>query len=180
MDKASLRKEGIRFLEELAQQPTIKKLKEATIYQKLFATEAWQKAKKIGIISSMAIEVDTQPIINEAFKTGKTVGIPKTLPQKQMLFSEIQGDSQLNLTKFGVLEPVVISEIPKEQLDLIIVPGVIFSSEKYRIGFGGGFYDRYLQNFNGTTLSILFKEQLRDDWQKEIFDLPVDYLIVSQ
>ena len=60
-----------------------------------------------------------------------------------------------------------------KEIDLIVVPGLLFSSRGFRIGFGGGFYDRYLADYQGETCSLVFSEQLYDDWEVEDFDIPV-------
>lgn len=83
------------------------------------------------------------------------------------------------LSSFGVEEPLVFEKVVKDEIDLLIVPGLIFSSEGYRIGFGGGYYDRFLKDFQGPTVSLAFGEQIRDDWQPENFDIPVAKIITD-
>src|SRR5699024_8789491 len=95
-------------------------------------------------------------------------------------------NKEMNLIKFVSFDDIVSDEknlrIPSDtsvmnnQPDLIAVPGLIFSKEGYRIGYGGGFYDRFLKNYNGLKLSLLFDEQL-GDVVKETHDVPVDVLI---
>jgi 5-formyltetrahydrofolate cyclo-ligase len=59
-------------------------------------------------------------------------------------------------------------------LDLLIVPGLAFSKKGYRIGFGGGYYDRFLSAFDGKTVSLVFGEQFNDQWTPDVFDIPID------
>ena len=73
----------------------------------------------------------------------------------------------------GMLKYFKDNDIDKEEIDLIVVPGLLFSSRGFRIGFGGGFYDRYLADYQGETCSLVFSEQLYDDWEVEDFDIPV-------
>ena len=75
-------------------------------------------------------------------------------------------------SSFGVEEP--ISEQEAHHLDLLIVPGLAFSKNGYRIGFGGGYYDRFLSAFDGKTVSLVFGEQFNDQWTPDVFDIPID------
>lgn len=180
MEKEILRKQGIARLTALEQNPELKQAKEAAIYAKLFASPFWQAAKSIGVVLSMGNELNTQPIIDQAFKENKTVAVPKVFPKRQLKFFEITPDTQYSSGVFGIREPIVEVEFPKTSIDLLLVPGVAFCQTGYRIGFGGGYYDRYLQDFTGTTCSVLFAEQLIENWQPEGFDIPVEHLITDE
>lgn len=179
MKKTELRKLGIAALHDLAKQPQAKAEKEQLIYQRLFESKAWQAAKSIGVTLSMVHELNTQPIIDRAFSENKVVAVPKTYPDRRMQFIQIREDSLFTTSTFGVKEPKN-EDAYQHALDLLLVPGVVFHSEGYRVGFGGGYYDRYLATFKGQTASVLFEEQLRSDWQPEAFDLPVTILITDK
>ncbi|MHC5248262.1 5-formyltetrahydrofolate cyclo-ligase [Enterococcus sp. LJL90] len=179
MDKTTIRKFGIQRLDKLAHQPHNKQAKEARIYQKLFDSGQWRGAKSIGITFSTTAELNTLPIIEAAMKAGKKVALPKTYPKRQLHFIEISEKTEYKLSKFGIKEPLH-TDIFLDEPDLLIVPGVVFKPSGYRIGFGGGFYDRFLMNYKGRTISLVFTEQLFDDWQVEAFDLPVDLLITDE
>ncbi|WP_265456890.1 5-formyltetrahydrofolate cyclo-ligase [Enterococcus sp. HY326] len=179
MDKKTVRKFGIQRLDKLAHQPENKQAKEARIYQKLFASDQWRGANSIGITFSTTAELNTLPIIEAAMRAGKKVALPKTYPKRQLHFIEISEETEYNVSKFGIKEPLH-TDIFFDKPDLLIVPGVVFKPSGYRIGFGGGFYDRFLTTFKGQTISLVFTEQLCDDWQAEAFDLPVDLLITDE
>lgn len=59
------------------------------------------------------------------------------------------------------------------------MPGIVFTLEGFRIGFGGGYYDRFLEQYQGETCSLVFSEQIQENWQVEPFDLPVKRLFIS-
>lgn len=93
-----------------------------------------------------------------------------------MVFHWVDSDTAYYTTKFGVEEPEIEKVASPDELDLLIVPGLVFNRSGYRIGFGGGYYDRYLANYKGKTCSFVFAEQLMEDWQIEEFDQPIQQL----
>ena len=180
MLKKEVRQEVLQQLTKLSAQPELKEKAQEKLRERLFKSEEWQRASVIGITLSMNKELDTAPIIQRALLENKRVGIPVTFEKGRMIFCEYQLGDPLEETSFGVLEPVKQLDIPKKEIDLLLVPGVAFSTEGYRVGFGGGFYDRYLVDFKGTTCSLVFTVQLRDDWEPNQYDLPVNKLIIER
>lgn len=176
--KEKIRQYGIDELKRIAAND-YKKEKEQRIYAKLFASDYWKSARVIGVTLSNEFEVATEPLIEKARFEGKTVVIPKTLPKRQMAFYEYSEDTVLKRSSFGVLEPDATSPYEPEMIDLLIVPGIIYHPDGYRIGFGGGYYDRYLEKFPNQTCSITFKEMLCSEWQPEEFDKKIHYLLID-
>lgn len=179
MEKEALRKAGLATLTKLSQQPKRKKAKEAVIRQLLFASEAWQSAQTIGLVRSTEQEFDTEPLFRQGFAQGKRLVVPEVLPKRQLVFHEVFADSTYGLSAFGIEEPLVKQPVAKEAIDLLLVPGVVFSPEGYRIGYGGGYYDRFLADFSGATRSLVFKEQISSEWQADAFDVPVQRLLTD-
>lgn len=178
--KKDIRKKVLTDLKLLSQTPEEKEKQENNILRQLFSSQMWQEAQTIGTTLAMEKEFNTKPLIEQALKEGKTVGVPRTFGLGKMDFYFFDFDEELELTSFGVLEPKNEKKITKDKIDLLIVPGVAFSPDGFRVGFGGGFYDRYLTDFKGKTCSLVFKEQTGYSWQPEIHDLPVEKLFMSQ
>ncbi|WP_429970977.1 5-formyltetrahydrofolate cyclo-ligase [Fructilactobacillus sp. Tb1] len=152
------------------------------LYQQLFNSSEWQAAKIIAVTMSTNMELDTMPIIEKGLSEGKTMLIPKTFPHHKMEFFEFENLESLILSNFGILEPNDNAKvIAKNKIDLIIVPGVAFSkNNNQRIGYGGGFYDRYLSDYLGKTISLVRHFQLIDsEWKLEITDIPIQRLIIE-
>lgn len=150
------------------------------IAERLFEDEDFKKAKVIGITISKQPEVDTYQIISKAWELGKQVAVPKCHPkEKRLTFKTLMEFSQLESVYYGLLEPIdaLTTEISADQIDLLIVPGLAFTMEGYRLGYGGGYYDRYLLNFFGKTLSLAFKEQIIPQLPVEEHDIPVAKII---
>lgn len=176
--KAALRDQQIArlhdFLQDPQQKPEIQRL-----YQQLFAEPHFANSETLGITLSMDDELDTQPIIHWALTHDKQVAVPRTLPHRQMTFVLLEPDTVLSETKFGTIEPVGGQVLAKSQLDVLLVPGLAFSKNHFRVGFGGGFYDRFLKGFTGTSIALVTPVQLFDEpvWNVEDFDVKVDKLI---
>lgn len=179
MEKKALRQQILQCLSYLKDHPNEKKRRQAAIYQKLFAHPKWQSASCIGMIRSTDLELDTKPIMQQAFLEGKKVVVPKSLANHQMIFYQVTENTDYYVTKFGVEEPHSSHEVTAEQIDLLIVPGVVFRHDGYRIGYGGGYFDCYLANYHHDTLSLVFEEQLNDDWQVDDYDVAVSELIIG-
>ncbi len=79
---------------------------------------------------------------------------------------------------FGISEPTS-GEIAKEKIDICLVPGVAFSKNMQRIGFGKGFYDVFLQNFKGIKIGITYEELLEEVITPDMFDIPMDIIITE-
>lgn len=177
--KKAIRQEIISRLNHLATQENKKNNIENEMLSRLVETSQWQQANVIATTYPMNHEFDTKKLMKKAFEEGKTIVIPKTKALGEMDFYMYDDSVELELTKFGVYEPVGSELYEKENIDLMMVPGVGFTKEGKRIGYGGGFYDRYLTGFNGDTISLVFKEQLLDELETEPHDKMVDTLICA-
>lgn len=156
---------------------------EMKFYQYLFQSSLWNSAQRIGITMSQTFEWDTKPIIEKALKERKAVAVPKCLPEDKLLyFYKFQSFHRLEKGYGNILEPIVgeSTRIKNENLDLLIVPGIVFDERGYRIGFGGGYYDRFLQNFQNKSLSIAAEWQVIQNIPIEKHDIPVQYIITEK
>ncbi|MFE8702469.1 5-formyltetrahydrofolate cyclo-ligase [Cytobacillus sp. FJAT-54145] len=154
-----------------------------TISNNLFMNPVWQKSKVIGITISNPPEVDTFQIIRKAWEENKTVVIPKCDPKARVMnFRTLTAFNQLETVYSGLLEPIeeMTKETNSNEIDLLVVPGLAFTREGYRLGFGGGYYDRYLGSYNGKTVSLAFHQQILDHIPVEEHDLPVSQIITDQ
>lgn len=179
MDKKSARVAGIARLEKLSKNTRLKQKKEKIIRSLLFNSKSWQEAKTIAMIRSTVIEFDTDPLLAAGFAEGKRICVPIAGADKKMTFHEVTAATDYQLSSFGILEPVGAPIIEKAAIDLILVPGVVFDPQGHRIGFGAGYYDIYLADYQGSTCSLVFSEQLSEDWQPQEFDLPVQRIFTD-
>lgn len=145
----------------------------------LFDTPEWMDAKVVATTMSQSLELDTAPIILHARHEGRQVVVPRTLPNRQMEFVALNEDTEFDETDFGILEPHDGQVYQPDEIDLMVVPGVAFTRSGHRIGFGGGYYDRYLSKYHGKTVSLAFTTQIADEgeWETEDHDQQVDHVI---
>ena len=146
--------------------------------QRLLSSAAYQKAQVIATYLSMPHEVATLAFIKQAQLDGKRVLVPKTYGQGRMIFVDYD-ESRLQKSSFGLLEPMSEEAVEKTEIDLIHVPGVVFNSQGFRIGYGGGYYDRYLDDYEGTSVSTIYQVQ-QADFMPAQHDVAVKELIMYE
>ena len=175
--KASIRKSVLKKMKGL--EPEIKRVADQSLIQRLRSLPAYKAASVIATYLSFPHEVDTSFLIDAAQADGKQVVIPKTYPKGRMEF--VAYDPQkLKQTAFGLLEPEDGSQvIDKSKIDLIHVPGVAFQKGGHRLGYGGGYYDRYLADFDGATVSTIYACQ-EVDFAPAPHDIPVQEVLVDE
>lgn len=153
---------------------------EFRLYRKLAEEECWKSAKTVALTVSTAEEIDTRPLFVLAWSAGKRVVVPKTFPKGRMEFFEVGPESRYVLTGFGVFEPRDTAEpVPCDGIDLVIVPGLAFTPEGRRLGYGGGFYDRFLKRYGGMTLALADSSRLflKPEWGEDEFDVMVQNVL---
>lgn len=177
--KAALREQILTQLNKM-DQATYEKRSQA-LAEQLFQEKMWQNATTIGITIARFPEIATQAIIKQAWQDGKIVSIPETDNKtKAMQFRVYEDGDELCKKALGLYEPLESAAVvPKTKVDLLIVPGVLFRTDGYRIGFGAGFYDRYLDGYQGATISLCYPEQITTAFKPEPHDLPVQKLVIE-
>lgn len=157
-------KESIRaaVLQALAIQDREKKAqKDREMTALILAHPSYQAAQTVATYLPMDHEFDSYGLIEAAQAAGKRVLVPKVVGPGQMVFLPYD-PSQLVESYFGVLEPRTGQAVDKADIDLIHVPGVAFNGRGYRIGHGGGYYDRYLADYPGATISTIYDFQRKE------------------
>ena len=137
-----------------------------------------EEARTILLFSGVDREPDTTPAIDALLARGKTVALPKCLPGRQMEARRITGRAGLIPGPFGIPEPAPeCPAVPRDDLDLILVPNLCCDRAGYRLGHGGGYYDRYLAGYRGFTVALCPEAWLRDRLPRDGFDLPVQLVL---
>ncbi|WLR49791.1 5-formyltetrahydrofolate cyclo-ligase [Bacillus tianshenii] len=153
------------------------------ITEKLVDHPFYKDANTIGITVPMPSEVNTWSIIEHAWKAGKGVAVPKCIPsERKMNFHLFTSSSQLEEAYAGLYEPISheTERVDKNDIDLLVVPGLCFDERGYRLGFGGGYYDRFLEGYQNRTAALAFEIQVLTYIPTEQYDLAVETLITNK
>lgn len=180
-EKLRLRKQIIEHMNSLSEE-RYTTLSEQIAFS-LYAQKEWVEAKTIGITLSMENEVNTYPIIEKAWEEGKNVVVPKcNKGTRTMSFRQISNFDQLETVYMNLREPIpaLTEEVGADDIDLQIVPGVAYTGRGERIGYGGGYYDRYLVHYKGKTLSLAYSFQMVEHIPVEPFDKNVEKIITEK
>lgn len=163
--------------------PDKKKWRDAVISSRFFALPEYKKAKVVFVYVSKPIEVDTFKIIRQALADGKAVAAPRCIPGSfEMEFYYIHTLQDLEKGTFGVLEPIpdAARKVARGEKGLCVVPGLAFDSSGFRLGYGKGYYDRFLSGFHGITVGICYNSCVQLELPHGYFDKPVDILVTER
>lgn len=152
--------------------------KSAVVITKLKSLDEFAAADNVMIYVSYNNEVDTKELIKDCLSMGKNVFVPKVYGEL-MRFHKITSFEQLKAGSFGILEPDGVYLEEWDYTDgLMIMPGLAFDFDFNRVGYGGGYYDRYLFVHNNIkTVALCFDFQLFDRIETEEYDVKPDILI---
>ena len=122
-------------------------------------------------------EVRTWPILHQALADGKQVAVPKVYGD-EMKFIYLTDLTQVAAGYAGIPEPIADGPVAEQQDALVLMPGLAFDPQGHRIGYGGGFYDKFLSREPGhPTVALCYEFQMVDHLETEQFDIPVDTVI---
>ena len=179
MDKKALRHEMAR--KKKAMTPEEIDRCSADLARQLFAHPLYQKAKSLYCYLSYNQEVRTMPILEQAIRDGKRVAVPKVLSGgSRMAFLWLDDLQAVAPGYYNIPEPIADGPEADDPAALVIMPGLAFDRAGNRMGYGGGFYDRFLAQHPGhPTIALCYDFQLVDHLETEAHDIPVDAVLWS-
>ena len=141
------------------------------------ASETYKQAKTIYGYLPYNQEVRTVPMLERALQDGKRVAVPKVFGD-EMKFIYMTDLTQVKKGYAGIPEPVSDGPVADDPTALVLMPGLAFDKEGHRIGYGGGFYDKFLAEEPGhPTLALCYAFQMLPKIETEEFDVPVDCVL---
>jgi 5-formyltetrahydrofolate cyclo-ligase len=174
--KNNLRKKMLEKRQALSKKEVLEK--SLSINTQLFSTPAYQNANSILFYAPIQNEVDLSNIACESFNK-KIVCFPKIKDEKLALFA-ISSLQELKRGRFNILEPIEKIEIAPEEIDLFLIPGIVFDKEGYRIGYGKGYYDKLLEKNKKIKMGVCFEFQVKKYIPIEKHDQKMNFLITER
>ena len=152
--------------------------KSARLCRMFLETDAYRNAKTLYGYLPYNQEIRTTPIIEQALADGKRVALPKCYERGVMNFIYIQHLSQVAKGYCGIPEPIDDGPLGDDETALVLMPGMAFDREGHRIGYGGGFYDIFLEKEpNHPTVALCYDFQLLEHLETDPHDIPVDLVL---
>ena len=175
VEKARLRKQLLNARDGLSLE--FMKITSKEIQDNLRKIDHYRNAKTIGAYYSIGSEVKTQDILQEILNAGKELALPKVV-KDDLVFKKISNFSELEPGNFSVMEPKDRCEIVKN-LDIVIVPAIALSKEGFRLGYGFGYYDRYLHGKKSTTISLSYAKQVIKSFPHDNHDIKMNFIVTE-
>ena len=183
MEKHTLRTQNRERRDHMPEEEAM--LKSSLILDQLLRMPEFSMADEIYTYVSFGNEVDTFSLITSAVLSGKRVFVPKVLDKKRMEFFRIKHIGELQSGTLGILEPTSdelgMLDVTKKQI--MIVPGLVFDENGNRIGYGGGYYDRYLWGQPNESLHLVapaYEFQVVKSLCAEELDIPVHKIVTEK
>lgn len=179
--KEIIRKEVLTKMEAVS---SVDRLNQETqLHEQVIHLIQQHNYQTIALYFSFEPEVDTHRLIEKIIADGRNVVLPRLYPKRQMKFHQYHVNDPLERVFHSVVQPLESAVlVNKQAIDLIVVPGVAFSHSGHRIGFGGGYYDRYLEDYTGQTIAQVFPCQWFEEplWTVEHHDIAVNKVLKSE
>lgn len=145
--------------------------------EKFYHTPAYQAASTIYGYLPYNQEVRTVPMLQRALDDGKRVAVPKVYGE-EMRFIYLEDLTQVSKGYAGIPEPIADAPVAEDKQALVLMPGLAFDPQGHRIGYGGGFYDKFLaKEPHHPTLALCYEFQMQAHLDTEEFDIPVDTVL---
>lgn len=147
------------------------------LIERLMGHDIYKNCERLFLYVSVGTEINTYTLIRDAFELGKTIALPKCLSSGTMDFYRYTGT--LTEGKYHIPEPIGEEVLFPSANDIMIIPGLAFDANGYRIGQGGGYYDRYLARYPCIRIGLCREHFLLKEIPIMWNDLPVDYVITE-
>lgn len=162
--------------------PPLRAEKDRLIFQRLIRLPQYQQAHTIITYVSTGVEVDTRKLMERAWQDGKKVAVPRCVPGTHLMeMFYVDSMEDLEPGAYGILEPKPSTKkCTHWQGSLCVVPAFCNDRQGYRLGYGGGYYDRFLSQYKGSTVGINYSECVREELQHGRYDVPLQMLLTER
>lgn len=177
-NKTALRREMKRRRASVSEEE--RAAQNAAIARQVLSCPVYQRAKTIFCYCSVGEEIDTYPILRNALQTGKRLCLPRTGTGGRMEACAVSALEELTAGRYGIPEPGAgCPPVAPQDIDLCIVPCLAADRRGFRMGYGGGYYDRYLPRTRAVRLLLCAGARVLDAVPTEEYDVPCDILLTE-
>lgn len=175
VEKGRLRKQLLEQRDGLS--PDFIKIASSRIQENLRKVLYYRNAKTIAGYHAVGSEVRTRDILQEILNSGRELCLPR-IEKNDIVFRKISGFSDLEIGNFTVMEPKERCEV-SENIDVILVPAIALTRQGYRLGYGYGYYDRYLHKVQSKKIGLSYAKQLVKSIPLDNHDVKVDFIVTE-
>lgn len=179
--KAGVRRRALAERDRLP--PEARAVAAAAVARRIVDLVEWHDARTLGLYVAIGSEVPTRPLLEAALASGKRVAVPRTLVAEHAIaLHEVESLDELAPGAFRVPEPDprVHADVAREDVDVVVVPGVAFDATGHRLGYGRGYFDRFLDGFRGLKVGVTYDALVADALPAEAHDVRMDVLVTER
>ena len=187
MDRINIKevKEGIRseYKEKRKQiDPAKKAVMDEMICKRFLSLSSYRFADTVLLYAPLKYEIDTYPIAIDALSKGKKVAFPRCIEGNEMVYHYVSSLDQLASGKYSIMEPTTDLPLYTQGEDhcVCVLPAIVYDKRGYRLGYGKGYYDRFLSKFTGVKAGLIYNDFLVNEIPNGRFDLPSDIVITEK
>lgn len=179
-DKEILRKKFLKIRNSISLEK--RKRDSELIFSAVRNSDTYKKASVVFAYASFGSEVETKGFIIDALRDGKRIAVPLcNIEEKTMCAVLIKSIDELKKGAFGISEPVNRKNIVKpDDINMVIMPALSFDRYGARLGYGGGYYDRYLKDYMGYKVGVTFFECMADKLPCKEYDIKADAVVFAE
>lgn len=180
IEKPYLRDFFIEQRKQLCEDAERKNALDLEIQTRLLITPEYRAADTVLLYMARPTEIATSLLIHAAFANHKKVALPVCMDQGRMVFRRIDSPDDVAPGRFGILEPKAqCEEIMPDEHTLCVCPALCCDMRGYRLGFGGGYYDRYLADFPGVKAALCYGDSMIPKIKEDTFDIKMDVILTD-
>lgn len=180
-EKAALRNAAIEWRKSLSRSE--KQRMDFKIQSKVMNLWKFREVSTVLLYCAKPVEIDTKLLIERATALGKTVAVPRCVPgTREMDFYVITSFDDLEKGAFGVLEPIPekCRKLNDFTSSVCIVPALVYDKQGFRLGYGKGYYDRFLSGYKGNCIGLAYSDWVKDSLPHGKFDRKVDIIVTEK
>ena len=148
------------------------------LVERFLALPEVEEASAVMVFYGVGRELDTRPLIGRLLSMGKRVALPVCLPGRRLEARAIVSLGDIGPGAFGIPAPEEgCPAVSPEEIGVVLVPNLLCDRAGYRLGFGGGYYDRWLAEYRGLSVAICPRDRLVEELPREGFDVPVQLIL---